>query len=130
MNAIKKLEVMIGKTFIYKNDHHYIVKYEIKNDRIFITTDKEILDTSLTDLRPLLNEFLPASSQKDVAVQVQKPSIDTSTISQLKDILMENIKEVKKDKNFIPQAIAINQNVNSIIELAKAEILLTKSMNQ
>lgn len=43
---------------------------------------------------------------------------------------MDNIEKVQKDKDYLPQAVAVRDNVQSIIELTKNEIEFAKVLTR
>lgn len=45
---------------------------------------------------------------------------------ELREILMDNIRKVQADKEFIPQAAAINEQLKSIIDMRKTEVDVLK----
>ncbi|MCO6499105.1 MAG: hypothetical protein J5I47_01865 [Vicingus serpentipes] len=57
-----------------------------------------------------------------------QPTINGAVVSNVKQILLDNIKKVQENKDYIPQAAEINNNVKSIIDLAKAEIEMVKTI--
>ena len=51
-------------------------------------------------------------------------------ITNLKEILIDNIKNVQKNEGFIQQANAINKSVNAVINLAKLELSFLKAKQE
>lgn len=84
-----------------------------------------------------LNEFDPvpkktilnrSSSMKGGLLFTSEKDIGC-TVSDLKNILMKTIDKVRDDKDYIPQANAINQSVNTIINLAKLSLQIIAKKN-
>lgn len=130
---IKKLDGVKGKLFLHHKEEERIIDYKIDNDVVAITTDKKTYVKSFGDVPILLSEFLPidermpATKNKNSDSHFQTLTVLNSTgAEQIKNILMDNIKKVQESSSYIPQAKQINTDVNSLIELAKAEIDIIK----
>ena len=77
---------------------------------------------SLTILRWSPSDRFRIPPPEDTGFKLPALTVDKAVTSKLKDILMENIEKVKADKDYIPQAQAVKDNVDSILNLAKTEI--------
>ncbi len=73
-----------------------------------------------------LNTFLP-EKKEDPKVELL---VGSSVLRDVKDVLMDNIKKVQENKDYIPQAEQINKDANSIIKIAQTEIELHRALNQ
>lgn len=62
-------------------------------------------------------------TEKDVTLFESKEDI-TCTINDMRNILMRTIKKVQSNRDYIQQANAINQSVNTLINLAKLSLQL------
>lgn len=138
MNAEKQVELikstledMVGYKYVYGGHHHIINGYTIHEDkeRVYVQTSRRHFDRPLESALEFLSKFekyeersLTVPGGDRMAVPMITPQITSSTIGQLKDVLLANIEKVKADKGYIPQATAVKQNVDSIIDLAKIEV--------
>jgi len=132
MSTLKaKIDGMVGKSFLYKTNEIKIIDYHLNtnDDIITIKTETGEIKLGFTIAKKELNEFLPLDSTPMIISNFQ-PSIDNSVVKDLKDILLDNINKVKDNKDYIPQATEINNNVKSIIELAKTEIQMVSTLNK
>jgi PP-loop superfamily ATP-utilizing enzyme len=120
---------MEGGRYSYGGKLHVIKSFLISEEKetVQIQTDKRYFDRPLESAMELLNHFEPIQEMgmqtiaaDDALVPVMQ--INSEVISQLKDILLDNIKKVREDKGFIPQATAVKLNVDSVIDLAKIEV--------
>lgn len=68
---------------------------------------------------------LPYLKYKPLSAK-EKAYIRKHYLEQSRDLLLENIEKVKKDPNYIPQAKAITNNVNSIIGLVGLQIKMMR----
>jgi hypothetical protein len=125
------IEEMIGGTYHYGHSQHTIKRYRIneERERVTIITDKNEFDRPLDAVMEFLNLFeaveKPVSALQTLSessMTLPQMQINGSVIRELKDVLMDNIKKVKEDKNYIPQAQAIKENVDAVIDLAKTEV--------
>jgi hypothetical protein len=132
IQVVKKLlDPLIGKPFIYGGREQTIQSYQIieEKDRVNITTDVGYYEKKFEAVSAFVNQ-LEEVSEKNKGVQVisrapiELPGmqVNSTVISKLKDELMENIKKVKQNKDYIPQAMAVKENVDGFIELAKIEL--------
>ena len=129
-----KLKSMVGKLFMYHKVNQRVLRFENKESCIKITTDVEDIVIKWEDAG-ILNDFLPVEEDlvfkeapAATAPSIINQSVIGSSAKELKEILMENIRQIKDNKEFIPQAVEINNNVKSIIDLAKAEVDLFKAL--
>lgn len=140
MRGLNKLEKMKGQIFMYMTRREKIL-YHVKDDereQVIIVTDQrphkvsyEKLDKYLIDFIGPIDEApeptLPAVTGNGLPSRVvQTFVVDSQTITTLKDTLLENITKVKESKDYIPQAFEINQQVKTLLSLAKTEIDLAK----
>ena len=123
--VVKQLDGMKGRHFMYNTKTYHFLNYEIGTEGITIVTDKKFFKNIDPDtIETMLKEFLPIETpalRQEVA-PVPMQSISNGTIGKLKDILLDNIEKVKEDPNYIPQAQAVASNVDSIINLSRAEM--------
>ena len=123
----KRLQGMINKTFKYGVRIVVITGYFIDEDRerVFIHTDHQDnhFDRLLIDLNSLLKEFQPVEE-----TQLDKTKGSGLVMAQgrlgntVRDILLDNIEKVKANKEYIPQAQAINEQIGQLLNLAKVEV--------
>lgn len=140
MNALtiqKKLETMKNKTFEYAGSTHtvqsYIVSetektFEIKTNldkfkRKFESGDKFFLTWYEKAENRAIQKVQDTTAQSDVMPVFEK---ENTLADQLVEILMDNIKKVKNNQAYIPQAKAINNDVNSILHVQRLKLDMVK----
>lgn len=125
---LKTLEDMRGKTFQYANNIHYIVDIQIDEakEKCSIKTNLSSFDRPFEAMDEFLKYWQPFSNITTLQTTADHDSQLSTFIQQednlsskLIDILNDNIEKVQKDKEYIPQAQAINNNINSIVNIAK-----------
>lgn len=127
----KTIESMRGKTFQYANNIHYIVDYKIdeENQKCTIKTNLSSFERSFESMDEFLKYWQPVSnitafqSQPDQDLQLSTFIHEEDNLSaRLIEILNDNITKVQNNKDYIPQAQAINNNINTIVNIAKMRI--------
>lgn len=120
MKINDRLFSMKNKIWMYNTRLHKILNYKITDDEVQIVTDKEWLTFPITKINAALEQFLPANEEKQSLTSIAifqgngKPA--------LKDLVLENIENIKKDSSYIPKAKALNEQIKTMIEMAKLEI--------
>lgn len=127
----------MGKSWQHKGTNEIVrfMSYNRDGDEITVATDGEWLKTTYYDLQVFMNKYTPVPdreetakdhtvviAKKDVQVLPDLKSIQMDTITHLKEALLDNIKKVREDPKYIPQAKEINATVNTIVNLARVEI--------
>lgn len=143
--------MMIGHQFMIDGRVERIMNYQIKENSISVDTDKKPRSFSEDQFMDWAKKCLPVQDDIEVLEEdlkpsrelkkfkekeimgsqvVYQPSFSSSNFSDLRSVLMENIKKVQEDKEYLPQAVAVRDNVQSIIELTKNEIEYVKTLNK
>jgi len=129
MELEKKLDNMVGNTYMYNTRNYKILKYYTQNGTIILATDRELLNFKTEKTEEELKQFLPVDESTSSAVTIFGKN--KSELNSLLTAIKENIELIKKDDKNIPKAKAINESVKSIIEVFKLEIdavKITKNM--
>lgn len=123
------LEEMQGHKFIYGNHEHTITSFQIYEDKekITVQTNRKCYERPFESAMVFLNQFQPVKKDDWGVMETGEPQlpqmqINSQVIAQLKDVLLDNIEKVKKDKEYIAQATAVKLSVDSVIDLAKIEV--------
>lgn len=138
MNAKKLnsiLQNMKGKSYQYGNQLHTIQGFTLDDDKFTITTTLsnysrklEAAETFLNYWQPVTGtELSPVNEDQQLAIFVEK---EQSKADRLIEILEDNITKVQNDAGYIAQAQAINNNINSIINIQKMKMDVMKQMRQ
>lgn len=132
-NKIEKLQEMIGKSWKHTNETVFkFLSLHEDGENITIATDKEWQKVTVYDIQIFMRQFTEVETTTTGEVMIIKKEqpirrvesmvIPGNTMEQLRDTLLDSIKKVKEDREYIPQAQNIANSVNSIIGLAKIEI--------
>jgi hypothetical protein len=128
MKETTKLEKLLNKTYIYKQDHIRIKDYYLvpEEESIKIITDKAPITIKADELQQFIDKCLPVQDENTQAIQIVSDS--QKQITSLKDILMDNITKVQADKEYINQAKTINNAVNTLLNMVTLEMKVKKEM--
>lgn len=121
-----------------------VLDYKITDHTVEIVTDIKTFHIMHMKLQNMLNVFIevaddlipPMDEKEEIP---EKPVVDTkyetvvsandqpriealSGTAEVKNILMDNIRKLSKDRTYIHQAAAINDTVKTLIEVARTEI--------
>lgn len=134
-NIINTLESIKGKTFQYGTGIYYILGYTIddENERFVLQTNVTSFERPFEAIEDFLKFWKPATNiislktdtnaDHQVALFVER---ENCLINDLVTILKDNITKVQTNKDYIPQAQAINNNINTIVNIAKLQLTLHK----
>lgn len=114
---------MVGGTYLYKRES-ITIKGVIASEAdqlIRIKTDKQDITVSPLHLSGFISSLLPSSDEQEetrtALVVQQSGEIDT-----LHKILKDSIKKIQEDKEYIGQAKAINNHINTMLNMVKLQM--------
>lgn len=116
----ERLKDMQNKTWMYKTKLHKIINYKINDTNIEIVTDKDWFVIPVNKINVTLAEFLAAEEEKRNNINITL--FQGNNKLALKDLVIENIEKIKKDPGYIPVAKALNEQLKTMIQMAKLEI--------
>jgi|SRR5690606_5653693 len=123
MEKLNKLYDMVGGTYLYKRES-ITIKGVIASDAdqlIRIKTDKQDITISQLHLSDFLSALLPVEADHEeatTALQVQQ----SGEITNMQNILMDSIKKIQQDKEYVGQAKAINNHINTMLNMVKLQM--------
>ena len=146
--AEKMLQEHLNKPYLYAGRSITLTGYEIdqERDRAFIHTseknnhfDRPTIDIPyfLKELKPIQMETkqelpiqkLPQNNQLSATeIKEQMDIVFGGDASYLESTLKDSIQKLQEDPGYIKQATAINNNVNSLINITKMKIDFVKRM--
>ena len=140
---VKKLEKMRGNTYLYRTENYQIEGYEISDLFVKLTTDKgplnfpsQIINKKLADFleveperKDLLDKAITIIETKSNGTEITK-SDNFQNISQnnLREILLDQIKLVKQNPEYVKQAQMVNNITNTILKSFTVELALKKQL--
>ena len=124
-----RLDAMIGKTFAYQDKNIKITKYkDVGGTNVVIFIDGRPRNFFNNEVPAFLNELyepLPEPLKgNQIAIPKKELSVyePTAENQEVKATLLDTLKKVKDDPDYIPQAQAICGVVNQIVQVQKTEI--------
>jgi hypothetical protein len=133
-NKIKTaLECMVNNRFMYAGQTHEIKNYivDTDNEKCSIITNLGTYDRKFENMTTFLSYWKPVklpipavennnTNDHLTVILAQENDLSNKLIS----ILTENIEKIKQDKEYIPQAQAVNNNINTIVNIAKMRLTI------
>ena len=123
--AIDRLKEMVNKPFLYQNEEVVILNYcdgtgdDGTEVEIYLNNGK-VLVFSMFDLASKLNRFRPITNTVVVLATI---------LQDLRNLVLQQIKDVKEDPSKVSQAKQVFQGVNTVINLAKTELEYRKYLD-
>lgn len=136
--GLERLKEMVNKPFLYKNEEVVIIGYcdgvgEDGTDvEIYLNNGKTLefsvfdLDIKLGRFRSISNTVIVLANNRLDAVSTVNPTV----IKDLRDIVLDQIQRVKNDPAAVNQAKQVFQGVNTLVNLAKAELEYRQYVNK
>lgn len=128
-----RLRSMKDKTFIYNAQTIKVLSFKFDGEYCTVATSGPWVTRPNGEMIKLLDEFLETDEEFLPAVQQQEielPKVQTlATFPELSRILMDNIKKVQEDKEYVDQAQQVSLSVKMIVDLAKTEIEAVKAVS-
>lgn len=121
-----KLKEMIGNKFLHMGKEVHIVNMENKEDDLYLVEFSSGETKNISE-EELVKDFMPitTSSGKSLAI-VNGLQIENSSLQDLTTILMDSIKKVQGDPEYVKQASSINDSAKQIIEIKKTQLEMVK----
>lgn len=144
------LDQLIGKSYKYKGKIITIERYKVVGStnivvftpiafNFYLSEAEEFIIELGTELTPMEKSIFPSTfndsanapsnavSTNNSQLRMIEPSKDVLT---LKDALLDIVRKVSEDKEFVPQAKVICEAVNSFVALQKNEIDMNRLINK
>jgi len=132
-----KLDNLIGNSWMYNGRNIRVKGVNQINGEIRVITEGHPIVFSVDKAEPKIEEFLPVDAgpeairnpeARELAMQVF--SKDKGQMDSLEEIILENIKNVKKDPKFVGQAKVVNSNVQTLLNINKQKIEMIKEIRK
>lgn len=128
-----QMDSMIGNLWLYNGREVRIKGFNINNDQVRVINSGRPIVLPADRLEEKLDEFLPVQDEpyggtKTAAMQVFEN--DSNQISSLEEIIMDNIRKVQTSKDYLPQATAVTNNVNTLLNMSKQKIAMLKELRR
>lgn len=132
-NKTEKLQAMMGKHFKNKHNDDVVkfLSFKEAGDQITVATDVDWIITSPFELSIFFAQYqeVVVSEKGEVSkppstelITIRSEVVPGNTLNDLRNILLDNIKKVQENRDYVPQAKEISNSIGQIINLAKVEI--------
>lgn len=125
-----RIKKMAGKYWMYKTNNVLVEAVKISDNKISIILEKDVIQYDHSKAKDVFEDFLPTSQSAVVRQQKETLPVTYVVSSEMPDLtqtLKDSITKLKTNRDYIPQAIAINKSINTLVNLAKLE-LITNSL--
>lgn len=120
MKLEERLEKMVNKPFMYNATGYKILSFKVFSEEVTLVTDKGWKSFPITKINAELEKFLPIEPEKIMPIAFA--AFEESNKESLKNLLMDNIKKIKDDPDFLPQAKGINEQAKTVLAVVKLEL--------
>lgn len=131
---LQKLIEMKGKQFVFRTHPLTIMDVQRDSQGFVISTDWKTIDVPFNEIESTLKEFLPASDSTDLATShsfsVQVMSKHSGMMSDLKDVLLDNIKRVRENPDYAKQAQVVNKSASTLVSMVALEVQVAKEVGK
>jgi len=122
MHLEERLKNMVNKTWMYNTRLHKFLSYKITNDSVTIVTDRDWYQIAIAKINKELEQFLEVNEKNNLSVIL----FSGNGKSSIKDILYENINKLGKGELDIKTAKEINEQIKTLLSMAKLKIEMDK----
>lgn len=136
-SAINRLKEMVNKAFLYQNEEVVVLGYcdgtgddgtevevYLNNGKTLVFSAFDLL-TKLNRFRPITNTVVVLANERLNKVSTVNPTV----LQDLRNLVLQQIKDVKDDPSKVNQAKQVFQGVNTVINLAKTELEYRKYLD-
>ena len=126
-NRLKNiLTQMIGATYLYKTIQQKVNAFRILDDQILISTNVGLIGLQIENAEFVINhDFLPIDSS-DIQTTTTPAALTKLNDIKIIDTLQENIQKLKTEPAYIKQAMAINNTINTMLNIVKTELQIKR----
>jgi len=136
---VLSIDEMIGKYYRYRGTTYHFLSHKVDGAKITIVTNKKWFNHDRQSLADFLQECYLEDSPGELALirpgesklQLAKPDKEADEVmAMLKGELLENIKRVKGNAEYVPQAQMVAKSIQTLINLQKMELEILKLQNK
>ena len=133
---IETLEKMLKKPFLFRNEEVVVLNYcqgtgdDGDEVEIYLNNGKTLvynyanLDSKLAQFKPVTTTVVVLAQKMASSVSTMNPSV----VSELRDIVLDQIRNVKDNPEAVNQAKQVFQGVNTMLNMAKVQMEHIKMM--
>lgn len=143
---INRIKLLVGLRFTYQGSALQIVNWHIDGDQLEIktTTKHSDLKIHIAHAKEFFSELVPLDERGQEALAGIEPTsttvaaptndvaalLPTGTLTEINAMLLDSIRKVQLSADYIPQAKAISDSVQVVVNVAKMQIDAAKIVLQ
>lgn len=120
MKLEERLEKMVNKSFMYNATAMKVLSFKVFSEEVTIITDKGWKTFPITKINAELDKFLPI--EPEILMPVVHTTFNNQDNESLKNLLMDNIKKIKENPEYLKQAKGINDQAKTVLAIARLEL--------
>lgn len=132
-NISKQLDEIVNQTIFYKGETFKILKWKLVAGNYCIVTDAKTLQFYPSEIQFQFLDKLEDEQAIEVIKKFPAPKEKVTAVilipeenKTIKETLLETLKKVKEDSSYLPQAKAICEVTNAMVNVQKTEIEIIK----
>lgn len=122
MKLEEKLKSMVNKIWMHNAILHKLLSFKITEDEVILVTDKKWITIPLKKINFELESFLPTAEENEFENKITVFQPDNK--QSMKEVIADNIKRLQTNPAFISQAKEINNQVKTMVSMAKLELAI------
>ena len=134
----EKVDNILNKEYLYKGKKIKIDRYKDVSgvNIVFFQEDRVVKNILTTELDEFIGQLFEPTEKELSPTQIAVPENKivvfqpTAESKEVKETLMDTLKKLKENKDYIPQAEAICQVVSQIVNVQKTEIQMLQLLNK
>ncbi len=119
----ENLRPMLGQHYKYKGEVYFFQGIEVKEEAVHLLTNKK---SFIFTNRAIAGFFIRDCDPVEALPPAPEPNPNDEVMAELKGVIMENIRKVRTDPEYIPQAQAMAKQVQTLINLTNLELNIQK----
>ena len=134
-NISKQLDELVDKVFFYNGKNYKTVKWKLVAGMYCIVTTSETLQFFPSKIQEDFFDKIEDEEAGEIIQKFSKPVEKVNVVAlpsentTIKETLLETLKKVKENPDYIPQAKAICEITNAMVNVQKTEIDMIKLQN-
>lgn len=120
MKLEERLEKMVNKSFMYNATAMKVLSFKVFSEEVTIITDKGWKTFPITKINAEIEKFLPI--EPETLMPVVHTTFNNQDNESLKNLLMDNIKKIKENPEYLKQAKGINDQAKTVLAIARIEL--------
>lgn len=123
-NTNEQLNGLMGRKIEYKQTTYELDSWHIADGRVHILTDSSAIILNKSEVSQEISKMKIINLPEKSNGVMKRP--DFNTLNSVEDVLMNTIKNVEANPDYVHQAKAINSSVSQLVNVARVKIEMMK----